>query len=231
MLTCLENPESAQQIGRLASIVGKATSPLTLLPSGEGNRGLLPVARELLRRRLLCGFLRLLRLWLNRRSRLRSGRLATCSAGVCVGFDLDHHVWVREPAHFDDGRCGRRVAKEFLVRASHFGKTRHVGDEHSRANHVMHREPRALERRANVDQRLTRLHVHLSCAYDHSALIGCRGARDRDHVAGAHQPRIADDRLPHCIGRDSRDRAHRIILSAREVSTRAPVYTGMSRTG
>jgi len=83
-----------------------------------------------------------------------------------------------------------------LVRASHFCETAHVGDEHPRANHVNASRARAVERRSIIDHRLARLHVHLSCADDHPALVGSGGARDCDHVAGPHQARIADDRLP-----------------------------------
>ena len=80
------------------------------------------------------------------------------------GLDLHEHVRVDERPDFDHGCCRKDGREEFSVHSSDGFPPTDVRDVDPRANDVLEACPRALQRRLDIHQCLTRLNCKISNA-------------------------------------------------------------------
>src|SRR4051794_12568480 len=155
----------------------------------------------------------------------RPERDGSAAGDVRVGLDLDHHPRLEQRGHLDERGRRADVPEDLAMRPADLLPARGVGHVDPRAHHVGRRRAGLLERGDQHLERAPRLVVGRQP-------LG-RAAGDPDVRAGAHDARVADDRLPRRarpVALDQWRKCRRLVKTIATPASCAAATTSSSRT-
>jgi len=125
------------------------------------------------------------------------------------GFDLHQDFRRDQPFDFDHARRRPDVLEALSVGAANLFPFINVDHVDTRSDDVLQGCSSAQQRGLNILENLDRLLIRVAGSDDFDARVGCRGARDVDHVADSNRARISDNRFPFGAGGDEESGGHR----------------------